>query len=103
MDGTFGLVINAPTSLLSQVRLCAGDRPAWLRVEAARELAHLTELSPELQRTAAITDQLISTLEEFLDFKPEEGEVSPRPEHLSPSVSCKLEDLYLLLLIDTVH
>ncbi|XP_018026085.1 armadillo repeat-containing protein 8, partial [Hyalella azteca] len=69
------------------VRLCASDRPTWLRVEAARQLAHLTEFSHDLQSTAAITDHLVTTLKEFLSHVPQEDESLPKPEYLSPS-SC---------------
>ena len=49
-----------------QVRMCRRDREVWERVEAANTLAYLTEVSTELQRTAAMTDHLILTMNDYL-------------------------------------
>ncbi|XP_064105216.1 armadillo repeat-containing protein 8-like isoform X2 [Macrobrachium nipponense] len=48
------------------VRMCRRDRDVWERVEAANTLAYLTEVSTELQRTAAMTDHLILTMNDYL-------------------------------------
>ncbi|XP_076068671.1 armadillo repeat-containing protein 8-like isoform X2 [Oratosquilla oratoria] len=48
------------------VRMCRRDREVWERVEAGNTLAYLTEISTELQHTAAMTDHLIQTLTDYL-------------------------------------
>lgn len=53
------------------VRLCHRDRPPRERIAAAETLAYLTEVDIELQRLAAISNQLISTLAELLRPHPQ--------------------------------
>lgn len=50
-------------------------------------MAHLTELTPELQKVASYTDHLISTITDFLEYNPIGDDPGPTAEHLSPLVS----------------
>ena len=54
----------------------------WERVEAAQTLAFLTEVSTELQKTAAMTDHLIQTMTDYLKYQPPS---SPSPPSVSPT------------------
>lgn len=73
--------------LLAQVRMCRRDREIWERVEAANTLAYLTEVSTELQRTAAMTDHLIHIMNDYLKDTPTAGASAPQGISVSPIVS----------------
>ncbi|XP_053646914.1 armadillo repeat-containing protein 8 isoform X1 [Cherax quadricarinatus] len=74
------------------VRMCRRDREVWERVEAANTLAYLTEVSTELQRTAAMTDHLIHTMNDYLkDTTSSAGASAPQGICGSP-ISCRQYD-----------
>jgi len=53
------------------VRSCKKEEPAEIRVLAADTLAYLIEVSADLQRVAAISNHLISTMASYLRWEPE--------------------------------
>lgn len=67
--------------------MCRRDREIWERVEAANTLAYLTEVSTELQRTAAMTDHLIHIMNDYLKDTPTAGASAPQGISVSPIVS----------------
>nr|XP_027207181.1 armadillo repeat-containing protein 8-like isoform X2 [Penaeus vannamei] len=73
------------------VRMCRRDREIWERVEAANTLAYLTEVSTELQRTAAMTDHLIHIMNDYLKDTPTAGASAPQGISVSP-ISCRQYD-----------
>ncbi|KAK3863279.1 hypothetical protein Pcinc_018954 [Petrolisthes cinctipes] len=78
------------------VRFCRRDREVWERVEAGNTLAYLTERSIHLQRTAAMTDHLILTMNDYLkDTTPSTPPPTPTPAthpiSVSP-ISCRQYD-----------
>lgn len=75
--------------------MCRRDREVWERVEAANTLAYLTEVSTELQRTAAMTDHLIHTMNDYLkDTTPPNAAV---PQGISVSPVVRPQDAIPLL------
>jgi len=50
------------------IRQCKADRKWEERVDAAETLAYLTEVDIRLQNTTAISDQIITTLNEFFKY-----------------------------------
>ena len=82
--------INTRTPLqpsTPQVRMCRCDREVWERVEAANTLAYLTEVSTDLQRTAAMTDHLIHTMNDYLKYTTQPNASVPQGISISPIVS----------------
>ncbi|XP_042872833.1 armadillo repeat-containing protein 8-like isoform X2 [Penaeus japonicus] len=73
------------------VRMCRRDREIWERVEAANTLAYLTEVSTELQRTAAMTDHLIHIMNDYLKDTPTADASAPQGISVSP-ISCRQYD-----------
>lgn len=55
-------------ALPTLVRMCKQDKNWEERVEGAESLAYLIEVDLVLQRTAAISDHLITTLAEYFKY-----------------------------------
>lgn len=67
----------------------------WVRVEAATLLSYLTEVDVELQRTAAMTDQLIILMWDYFEFEVGNKVYFDCPRFFSPFVSGKMSVLIL--------
>ena len=75
------LLFTGEQALPTLVRMCKQDKTWEERVEGAETLAYLIEVDVKLQRTAAISDHLISTLSEYFKYPG-----SPMDANLMPKV-----------------
>jgi len=72
------------------IRQCKADRKWEERVDAAETLAYLIEVDIHLQNTAAISDQIITTLNEYFKYPG-----SPPDASLMPTTKVQFEFLVL--------
>ena len=77
-------------TLPTLIRQCKADRRWEERVDAAETLAYLIEVDVHLQNTAAISDQIITTLNEYFRYPG-----SPPDASLMPTTKVPF-DMWLL-------
>jgi len=75
------------------IRQCKADRKWEERVEAAETLAYLIDVDVHLQNTAAISDQIITTLNEYFKYPG-----SPPDASLMPTTKVQFDLLSVLQL-----
>ena len=84
------MVVVAQT-LPTLIRQCKADRRWEERVDAAETLAYLIEVDVHLQNTAAISDQIITTLSEYFRYPGSPPDASLMPTTKVPFDSYMLD------------